>query len=316
MEPKPERKSLFTTPAALVLGVAFVVLFYAAIAPVVDLRGSGNGLWIGLLCLAAVGIPGAGFWRNRAYLQQAKPHEKSRATGLLVAEAAAFIAALTVFANLTGGGEEEASVREKVNQLLIASADAQRLVESRMAETHKLPGIGNGLTLKAGGAIGEANLGSDGAILLYEEQLRALAAMIPSAREKIIDWQLTGLPAHAFPAHWQTRNASSFTVGLRGTPTDHSQQMLETATKLQYEISAEAKKQGSTQNIVPARTLPADGPLDFGYVDPNGWFALYSDRHGVYMLFQPELKSDGLVHWQCRVYPAEAAVPGCASGRR
>lgn len=310
------RKSLFATPAALVLGVAFVALFYAAIAPVVDLRASGNGIWMALLGVAAAGIPGAGFWQNRAFLQQATPREKSRAATLLVTEAAAFIATLTVFANLTGGGEEESSTREKVNQLLIASSDAQRLVESRAAQSGAIEGVGNGARLQAGGSISEANLGADGTVLLYDEQLRALATMVPSTRDKIVDWALTGFPARAFPPHWQGRASTSFTAGTRGNPTDHSQQMLVTATKLQYEISAEAKKRGGTRNVVASRLVPADGPLDFGYVDPNGWFALYSDRHGIYMHFQPELQADGLVHWQCRVYPAEAAVPGCASGRR
>lgn len=310
------RKSLFATPAALVLGVVFVVLFYVAIAPVIDLRASGNGIWIALLGVAAVGIPAAGFWQNRTYLQQATPREKSRAATLLIGEAAALIAALTVFANFTGGGEEESTTREKVNQLLIAGSEAQRLVESKVAISQGLTGVGRGSRLQAGGSISEANLGADGAVLLYDEQLRALAVMVPSSREKIVDWALTGFPSRAFPVHWQGRASTSFTAGLSGSPTDHSQQMLVTATKLQHEISAEAKKRGGTQGVVASRLLPADGPLDFGYVDPNGWFALYSDRHGIYMHFQPELQADGLVHWQCRVYPAEAAVPGCASGRR
>jgi hypothetical protein len=291
-------------------------VFYFATAPISDPRHGGNGLWIVLLAITAIGIPAVGFWRNNAFFREVPPHARTRASTLLVAETAAFLAALMVFANLTAGGEEETSIREKVSQLIITGAEAQRLVEAKISEGHSISRVGTKVTLQTSGNISEALLGSDGAVILYDDQLRALATMLPSAREEIVDWRVEGFPMLAFPEHWHTRNSTSLIVKTPGTPIEHSQQMLDPATRLQQEISAEAKKRGSLQNLAPARLLPPEGLVDFGYVDPDGWFALYSDRHGVFVVFEPELKGDGLVHWQCRVHPAEAAIPGCASGRR
>ena len=310
-----KRVSLFATPLALMLAIAFVVVFYFATVPVTDPRIGANRLWIMLLALIALGMPAAGFWRNRRFFRDASAPVKSRAATLLVAETAGFLAVLLVFATVTAGGEEEASLREKIDELILSGTEARREVEAQAAQRGSLARAGEHAQLKTGGGIGEAILGTDGAIIVYDTELRALAAMIPSAREKVVDWRLEGYPAHAFPEHWRARSNTSFTSNAPGSPTDHSQAMLISATLLQREISAEAKKRGSLRGAMPGQILAPQGLVDFGYVDPDGLFALYSDRYGIFMRFEPDLQQDGLVHWRCRVYPAEAAVPGCASGR-
>jgi hypothetical protein len=311
-----KRVSLFATPLALLLAVAFVAVFYLATQPSVDPRVDGNRLWILALGLIALGMPAAAFWRNRDFFRDSPAALKSRAATLLVGETAGLVAALLVFANITAGGEEEASLREKVSQLILAGTDARRQVEAQVAQRGSLARVGERGKLKVGGSIGEAILGSNGAIIVYDTELRALAAMIPSARDKIVDWRLEGYPARSFPEHWRARDKTSFTDLTQGSPTDHSQALLISATLLQREISTEAKKRGSLHAVMPGQVLTPQGLLDFGYVDPDGMFALYSDRHGIFMLFEPDLQADGLVHWRCRVYPAEAAVPGCATGRQ
>jgi hypothetical protein len=309
------RVSLIATPLALILAVVFVVLFYFATEPVVDPRGSGNLAWIVLLGVTALGLPAAGFWRNRKFFRDAPAAARSRGATLLVAEAAGLVVALLVFANITAGGEQESTLREKVTQLTLTGTEARRQVEARVAQGGSLSRAGEHASLKTGGSIGEAIMGADGAIIVYDTELRALAAMIPSTRNKIVDWRLEGYPARSFPEHWRARASSSLTADLPGSPIDHSQAMLASATMLQREISVEAKKRGSLRAVMPGQVLSPEGLIDFGYVDPDGMFALYSDRYGIFMLFEPDLRADGLVHWKCRVYPAEAAVPGCATGR-
>ncbi len=76
----PARVSLFLTPAALGLAIAFVAAFYWATVPVIDLRSEGFPLPTLLLALIAVGIPVAGFWRNRQLFALARPKDRARAT--------------------------------------------------------------------------------------------------------------------------------------------------------------------------------------------------------------------------------------------
>ena len=311
----PGRRSLFAIPAALAAGAACLVLFYFAVAPVTDPR-AGSGAWLrAVLGVAAAGVPAAGFWGNRAFFREAQLRQRARGATLVVAESALFLAALLFFANFAVGGYGEAGLIEKADALANAGADARKQIERYAAERGTLARSGEAAKLEVGARAAEAILGADGAIVVYDGELHALAAMIPALRGRNVDWRLEGYPAKIFPEHWRTAGRSSLDAEAPGTATEHSQALLKIATQLQYEISAEAKKRGATRESEASHTLSREGVLDFGYVDADGAFALYSDRHGVFMVFEPQLK-DGLVHWRCRVYPPEAAVPGCASGAR
>jgi len=304
-------------PLVLALGALWVAAFFYAAIPITDPRAeSGNWLLLVLGALAA-GVPIAGFWGNRVFFRQAPQQARVHGATLVVAESAAFLVALLLFANFTAGGHEEAGIKQKADALAIAGADARKQIERFAAERGTLERAGEAARLEVGTRATDGMLGRDGAILVYDVEMHALAAMIPSLRGRNVDWRLEGYPASIFPEHWRDFSAkSTLTEDAPGTPTDHSQALLPIATRLQLQISAEAKKRGSLRGVAAPRLVPREGPLDFGYVDADGAFALYSDRHGVYLVFEPQLEADGLVHWRCRVHPAEAAIPGCASGLR
>ena len=132
-------------------------------------------------------------------------------------------------------------------------------------------------------------------------------------RGGVIDWQYFGMPARAFPPHWRGQPESSFTRGESGDPAKHSQALLQIAAELQQRISARAKELGSVAGAANAGRVPNAGILDFGFVDRDGRFALYSDRHGVFLYYEPSMRADGRVNWLCRSYPREAAISGCAT---
>lgn len=309
----PARVSLFRTPAALALAIAFVAAFYWATVPVPELRSQEQLIPILLLALIGTGIPIAGFWTNRRLFAVARSKERARAATALVCEAAVLLVALLVFANMTAGGEDETRLRDRVLALTHEAAQARNHIERRAAKLGTLSGTGEGLKLESVAHRGETFLGRDGAVVLYDSELRALAALAPAYRGGVVDWSLYGLPAHAFPEHWRALSESTFTRDAPGSPIEHSQELLKVATKLQYEISGQAKQRGSLGGVTTARPLPPSGLVDFGYVDSDGRFALYSDRHGVFLVYEPAMRSDGRVDWRCRSYPQEAAVPGCAS---
>lgn len=309
----PARVSLFLTPIALGLAVAFVAAFYWATIPELDLRARGFPFATLLLALIGIGIPAAGFWRNRRLLALARPKVRARAATILVCEAAVLLVALLIFANMTAGGEEQGRPLERVRALTNEAAGPRNLIEQRAAKLGTLSGAGEGVKFDSIAHRGEAILGKDGGIVLYDSELRVLAALVPAYRARVVDWALYGFPAAAFPEHWRTSPESTLTRDATGSPIDHSQELLKVATSLQHEISQVAKQKGTLTAVTSARTLPASGLVDFGYVDTDGRFALYSDRYGVFLVFEPAMRSDGRVDWRCRSYPQEAAVPGCAS---
>ncbi len=137
--------------------------------------------------------------------------------------------------------------------------------------------------------------------------------MIPEQRGGVIDWQYFGMPARAFPPHWRGQPESSFTRGDSGDPAEHSQALLQIAAELQQRISARAKELGSVAGAANAGRVPNAGLLDFGFMDRDGRFALYSDRHAVFLYYEPSMRTDGRVNWLCRSYPREAAISGCAT---
>lgn len=308
-----KRTSLFLTPAALALAAVFLGVFLYATQPVTDPREGGRG-WL-LLALAglAFALPFAGFQRNRAHLNALRAKQRVRSVVLIMVESVGLLAVLLVFGQMVAGGYGEASLQEKGAELALEGAELRKRIDQEAATRRTLERMGEHVQVRTGARRGETLLGTDGAVLLYDAELRALAAMVPSYRAGNVDWRLEGYPAKLFPVHWRSRERTSLTEGLSGSPTDHSQELLPIATALQQEISAQAKRRGSLRQVAPPRLLEPKGPLDFGYVDPDGWFALYSDRHGVFVLFRPELK-DNLVHWRCRVHPREALIPGCTSG--
>lgn len=309
----PPRVSIFLTPAALLLAIAFVGAFYWATIPVASLREQREMLPIAVLALVALGIPVAGFWRNRRLFALARANVQSRVATILIFEAFALLLVLFMFANMTSGGEDESSLRSKASTLTVEAAEVRKLIEHRVGAQGALTGVGEGLKVESTTHRGETFLGRNGAVLLYDLDLRALVALVPTYHNRILDWRLLGLPARAFPAHWRTVAHSSLTRDAPGDPTEHSQELLKVASQLQQEISAHAKRQGTLVEVTDARTLPQAGLVDFGYVDGDGRFALYSDRHGVFLVYEPSMRSDGRVDWRCRSYPSEGAVPGCAS---
>lgn len=309
----PSRVSIFLTPVCLLLAIAFVGAYYWATIPSASLREQPSMLPISLLAVISLGIPVAGFWKNRQLFARARSKELGIAASLLVAEASALLFTLLVFANMATGGEDETRLKARANALTIEAAEVRKLIEQRVMAAGRLSGAGEGLKIESVAHRGETFVGTDGTVLLYDLELRALVALLPTYRERVLDWRLVGLPARAFPLHWRSLPQSSFTREAQGAAIEHSQALLKIAGELQQGISSQAKQLGSLAAVTDARALPASGLLDFGYVDADGRFALYSDRHGVFLVYEPTMRGDGRVDWRCRSYPSEAAVPGCAS---
>lgn len=309
----PARVSLLRTPAALILALGFVMAFYWATVPLSTLREDGSWVPGLVLALCGAGIPVAGFVRNRRFF--ADPGKPGRARGavLLVAESAVLLFAALVFANTTAGGSEDSKLIGRVGALTVEASGIRKQVDLHAARLGSLAEAGKAADLAGIAHRGESFISRDGAIVLYDSDLRALTAMIPELRSGVVDWQYFGMPARAFPEHWRGRPESSFTRGDSGDATDHSQELLRIATELQHRISARAKELGAVSDVVSAGRIPSEGILDFGYVDRDGRFALYSDRHGLFLYYEPSMRADGLVNWRCRSYPREAAIPGCAT---
>jgi hypothetical protein len=312
-EAAPARVSLLFNPAALLLALGFVMAFYWAAVPLSTLREDGSSLPGLILAMCGAGVPVAGFVRNRHFFADPRRPGRARAAMRLVAESAALLFVLLVFANATAGGEEEGRLLGRVSALTIEASGIRRQVDLHVARHGSLEKSGTEPDLAGLAHRGESFIGRDGAIVLYDSDLRAVAAMIPELRRDVVDWQYFGMPARAFPEHWRGQPESSFTREESGDATDHSQALLRIATGLQHRISARAKELGTLAGAASAGRIPNAGVLDFGFVDRDGRFALYSDRYGVFLYYEPTIRADGLVDWRCRSYPREAAVPGCAT---
>ena len=309
----PARVSLLFTPAALILALGFVIAFYWAAVPLSSLRAESNWLSGLILAFCGAGIPVAGFVRNRQFFADPRAPGRTRGAAMLVAESATLLFMLLVFANATAGGDQEATLLGRVNALTIEASELRKQVDRHAQRHGSLADAGKESDISGIAHRGESLIGRDGEIILYDSDLRTLTAMIPEQRGGVIDWQYFGMPARAFPPHWRGQPESSFTRGESGDPAKHSQALLQIAAELQQRISARAKELGSVAGAANAGRVPNAGILDFGFVDRDGRFALYSDRHGVFLYYEPSMRADGRVNWLCRSYPREAAISGCAT---
>ena len=203
------------------------------------------------------------------------------------------------------------TLRAKMSEVVLAASGFKTPIVEWAAEKGTLTDSGTGLSVTPGGRVTAGLVSHDGLIVLYNSEFRMLITLVPEVRnDGRVRWTCDGMLEKHVPAECR-QGKTSHASRERGSANEDVQELLKPGAVWQSNVARAALSQGTLTSSAKTTIVRRDGLVDFALLDTNGRIALYSDRHGVFALLEPQLKS-AQITWRCRVWPAKVAPPGCA----
>ncbi len=307
------RISLWRTRGAVWLGALFVLVAF-----VLGDRLRTPGLPDALRLPAWAALPtlvlALALRNNRKGFASWNSLQRVRAGALLFGEAMLWCAVFAAPAFILLPQYADYTPRAQTSELFLAATDARTAIATRAATERTLVRAGEGVRIPPSGKVTATLVATHGPIALYRERFGVLAVLYPRLEAEQVLWTCDVYPEKLSASHCRTDSpAPPPTSGQRkigGNAASHAAALLAIAGPLKTELAAGAKARGGLRDAAKGRVLQPGDVLDFGLVDSDGPIALYSERHGVFVLLEPEVKA-GTLEWRCRAWPRDAATPGC-----
>lgn len=312
------RVGLWRTPGVWWLGGLFALM--PIVLELVFSRGDPRPAPAYASWLAWSALPlamlGLALWRNRRAFAAWTWPRRAGSLALFALETLSWCVAFLVPAFFLLPQYASYTPRAQTSELLLAASSARTAVAERAVTAKSLARAGEGVRIPAGGKVTASVVATNGTIAVYREQFGVLAVLFPRIEGVQALWTCDVYPEKLSPSSCRTDSPSppptSGQRGVAGTPARHAADLLAIAEKLQEEVATGAKARGTLRDAAKGRVLPPGEVLDFGLVDDDGTIALYSERHGVFLLLEAALKG-GALEWRCRAWPREAGSPRCPS---
>jgi len=289
----PQKPRLFAAGGMWLLSLGwFALVFLAAYRP--EHPRSSSFTWaLWLLPLIAAAALALALRSNAAAL-------RSRGTRAVIVLALKLVMLLAVLAIPTAAfvtSHADFRLHARMAKMIDSVAPLKAQVLENLFRPQGMTKPGEGIAWPADINADAGFIGSDGTILTFDASTGTLAVIAPGP---LPDWRCLGFPRALAPRACRDYPAPTSLEEDSGTN-------MTLAVGALSKVAAGIKSPSSGQSAGPARILPRDGDLDFGYVDAQGQVALYNDRHGILML----LRREGTGSWNCRLLVQGKTETGC-----